>query len=1101
MSFNQSSKSNKFNRKRHFSKKSNRGFNPNVFQPPSGFIPNGASNRDHTSATVSEHLLEGFSNEEFNAWHDEFLNAELNKAGLQDYYRRPGAPGKPRPTAANFAANNATSAQAKAQEKRAMEQAQSEWDDKRAKTFQLIVDKIQKGSNAYNIVSDIIKKDIKGSKLDEMMQELKNYFNSRTQAGLFDVLFSIMNLPNTIDDAKKHDLAYLVPHVYSQFSRLDDFVITAADPATGDPAVTCKLPEPIVVILSFIMPLLMGNTEIILEFFNREFRQKDRVFQTDLTKLSWAEIFPLFKGYLQSALQESSILAAQPAPAVSMAAHSATFSPAKGSGAGGSGKGQNKQKSGGNKDQKYGGKTCMFHGTNVSHTTEECDRIKEMVAGSKLPSGAQLPGKPSPKKPGNSNQYHSPAGKKGKFAHENSYYSRPDHSHPRTDNSSAMLTESDRAIYQQDEDGNFVRISANSSLSSVPSAPGFHPRYLPIESAWALGTQFTTTCDEDGFSVDWIPPVPAHDGVSMPACTGTDYQSRPSFCDEDGNPLESMPVVNINMINISGGGGQANEDEARPVLRQRLSLEDDQAIVIPGDIPIPVVNDPACINIEKERMLCYRSYRERDFANLRRNWGNALASVYARQMWVPPAFHRDNIRGVNMVRGGMTIEEVEEYRESELSQHSPRIPVVNDPPADVSDGEDDDSQLEVEDEEMPDLAPLPVELLPPQRDDMDDNERPRPHFRYRPFSKYPPIASHVYVEEEVINPEVLPANFHITAKSEDLVRADFAVCMHTLGHNPPPGNEVYQINQMARARLRTEELYLNAFREEYGMINRHYDTNLTESDKYVLRKGFWHMACTRAWQEAACSGPNHNLERQCNEQYERIVSENNMDSYGKYWDDRSEGTAACPREKDAATGFNILRLSNNLDPNLFPVLNVSANDEPRIDYLKSFPLDSQRGLSSYIETAGRTPEHRLRSSIMAMGTDCIEKQEALDRYAVYADSCASNSVIGHKEMLIPNTFVPCQGQITGSTTTNPIAIIGRGLLCFMGRRIGVFVAPGITKNLISEGRLCTHYSFRVAKEGSDMVITDLLSPNHSNTAIFSIHKPSGLYRIPEDLLM
>ena len=104
-------------------------------------------------------------------------------------------------------------------------------------------------------------------------------------------------------------------------------------------------------------------------------------------------------------------------------------------------------------------------------------------------------------------------------------------------------------------------------------------------------------------------------------------------------------------------------------------------------------------------------------------------------------------------------------------------------------------------------------------------------------------------------------------------------------------------------------------------------------------------------------------------------------------------------------------------------------------------------------------------------------------------------------MLIPNTFVPCQGQITGSTTTNPIAIIGRGLLCFMGRRIGVFVAPGITKNLISEGRLCTHYSFRVAKEGSDMVITDLLSPNHSNTAIFSIHKPSGLYRIPEDLLM
>ena len=97
-----------------------------------------------------------------------------------------------------------------------MEQAQSEWDDKRAKTFQLIVDRIQRGSNAYNIVSDIIKRDIKGNNLNEMMQELKNYFNSRTQAGLFDVIFSILNLPNTIDESKKHDLAYLVPHVYSQ---------------------------------------------------------------------------------------------------------------------------------------------------------------------------------------------------------------------------------------------------------------------------------------------------------------------------------------------------------------------------------------------------------------------------------------------------------------------------------------------------------------------------------------------------------------------------------------------------------------------------------------------------------------------------------------------------------------------------------------------------------------------------------------------------------------------------------------------------------------------------------------------------------------------
>ena len=62
-----------------------------------------------------------------------------------------------------------------------MEKAQSEWDDSRAKTFQLIVDKIKRGSNAYNIVSDIIKKDVKGNKLEELMEELKTYFDSCTQ--------------------------------------------------------------------------------------------------------------------------------------------------------------------------------------------------------------------------------------------------------------------------------------------------------------------------------------------------------------------------------------------------------------------------------------------------------------------------------------------------------------------------------------------------------------------------------------------------------------------------------------------------------------------------------------------------------------------------------------------------------------------------------------------------------------------------------------------------------------------------------------------------------------------------------------------------------
>ena len=220
-----------------------------------------------------------------------------------------------------------------------------------------------------------------------------------------------------------------------------------------------------------------------------------------------------------------------------MAARSATFSPAKGSGAGGSGNGQHKQKSSGSKGKKSRGKTCMFHGTNVSHTTEECDRVKEMVACSKLPSGAQLPGKPSPRKPGNNNQYHNPLSKRGKYAHENSYTNRTDNPHPRTDNSSVMATESNRAIYQQDEDGNFVRISANSTASSVANTSSFDPRYLPIESAWALGTNFTTSCDEDGFPIGGIPPVLVDDAITMSVNTGTDSQSRSAFCDEDGEPL------------------------------------------------------------------------------------------------------------------------------------------------------------------------------------------------------------------------------------------------------------------------------------------------------------------------------------------------------------------------------------------------------------------------------------------------------------------------------------------------------------------------------------------------------------------------------------
>ena len=43
-----------------------------------------------------------------------------------------------------------------------------------------------------------------------------------------------------------------------------------------------------------------------------------------------------------------------------------------------------------------------------------------------------------------------------------------------------------------------------------------------------------------------------------------------------GNPLDRMPVVSINMINISGGGGQSNEEENRPASRQRIFLENDR---------------------------------------------------------------------------------------------------------------------------------------------------------------------------------------------------------------------------------------------------------------------------------------------------------------------------------------------------------------------------------------------------------------------------------------------------------------------------------------------------------------------------------------------
>ena len=103
---------------------------------------------------------------------------------------------------------------------------------------------------------------------------------------------------------------------------------------------------------------------------------------------------------------------------------------------------------------------------------------------------------------------------------------------------------------------------------------------------------------------------------------------------------------------------------------------------------------------------------------------------------------------------------------------------------------------------MPDILPLP-----PQDDDIDENERSGPHFRYRTFSPYLPIAARPY-EEDVIGPENRPISFNVYLQNEDHDRANFAVRAHIRGDGPPPGSEVYQINQIAQARMRTEELYL-----------------------------------------------------------------------------------------------------------------------------------------------------------------------------------------------------------------------------------------------------------------------------------------------------
>ena len=177
-----------------------------------------------------------------------------------------------------------------------------------------------------------------------------------------------------------------------------------------------------------------------------------------------------------------------------------------------------------------------------------------------------------------------------------------------------------------------------------------------------MGTSFTTSCDEDGFPVGGISPALVDDAISMSVNIGTDTQSRPAFCDEDGNPLDRMPVVSINMINISSGRARPNEEEDRPTSRQRISMEDESKAKISGESSILTFIDPAAAILEESRMSCYREYRERNHLHVRRNWGNELAAEYIRHLGTPSMYSRDNIEGVNMVRNGMTVAEVELYR-------------------------------------------------------------------------------------------------------------------------------------------------------------------------------------------------------------------------------------------------------------------------------------------------------------------------------------------------------------------------------------------------------------------------------------------------------
>jgi hypothetical protein len=145
----------------------------------------------------------------------------------------------------------------------------------------------------------------------------------------------------------------------------------------------------------------------------------------------------------------------------------------------------------------------------------------------------------------------------------------------------------------------------------------------------------------------------------------------------------------------------------------------------------------------------------------------------------------------------------------------------------------------------------------------------------------------------------------------------------------------------------------------------------------------------------------------------------------------------------------------------------------------------------------------MTKSYSAEGLNNEEYEELVHihaKYRVYIDSAASQSVFKHIEMFLPGTYEACRGTVTASTEGARVArIVGKGKVMFMGRRIGVFHAPDMAYNILSEGALCAVYSFRIVKEREYVIVTDLVSPQHRNVA--SWKGTGNMYPVPEALLL